>query len=251
MGKPNIKLNYWPSIPSEDNHQPDSSTTFVLHGFNVDDEGAGTTDVLIPYIINREKFHSVVDIDYGEFGLLDVIKYNRTVAQRLHYETSQLTCNSKRYAIGHSNAGAIILEAARQGAEFDAVLLINPALPRDTIFPACMGRVIIIHTEHDVPTAVARYCGFIPFLGVFVPSAWGDMGRVGAVWNAQSVDTYAALTYNVNMSAILGGHSHFFAKDIAAVWVTPCLNVLYGKPHTTPQLLQQIVLDYEANLSIL
>ena len=74
-------------------------------------------------------------------------------------------------AIGHSNGCAVIERAARYGAKFKHVTLINPALDNDRVILGA-GTVNVWYSPHDVATLLA---GFLPW------HPWGSQGRDGYV----------------------------------------------------------------------
>jgi len=87
--------------------------------------------------------------------------------------------------------------------EFKTLLLINPALNVDTVFPPNIEQVIVVHTEEDVPTRVARWFDRIPFIGLIIPNAWGAMGAYGYEGSDPRV-------MNIDLTGVLHGHSDLF-----------------------------------------
>jgi len=74
-------------------------------------------------------------------------------------------------AIGHSNGCHIInTSLARHEAPFSQVIYIAPALDTDTPLPPQVQRCLVIWSDTDWPTKIARW---IPFSG------WGAMGSKG------------------------------------------------------------------------
>lgn len=178
---------------------------FLVHGFNVRDEGANSIDRLIPYITT--KHGRIEQFDYGWTGMIDILRNNKKYASQLAKLQAKTYCH-EGLAIGHSNGCAIVCEAARQGAKFKRVLLINPAMPVDYKFSDNIGEVLVVYTKHDLPTKAARWGNRIPFLRWFVPDAWGAMGAMGA--------KNAAL--NFDMSDTIKGHSDIFTNVNMHVW---------------------------------
>ena len=174
--------------------------TFLVHGFNVTDGGADTVERIRPYL---NEYGSVKAIKYGWFGLLSVIFRNKSVAAKLADEVQKQWYNN--FVVGHSNGCAIIVEAMRQGACFDAMLLINPALKPDTVFPEGVKNIYVIHTHHDKPTMTAQILDKIPGIGLIIPNAWGSMGAVGYTGNDPRVE-------NIDMTWHLEGHSDIFSS---------------------------------------
>lgn len=177
---------------------------FLVHGYNVKDGGEATIDQLLPALDKAPCFP--IEYDYGYTGMMDILKHNKDYASELR--DISINFEDEQFAIGHSNGCAIIVEAARQGAEFKRVLLINPALQVDTKFPDTIGEVLVVHTKHDVPTRAARWGNRIPFLRWFVPPAWGAMGAKGG--------THAH--YNYNLSEFIFGHSAVFNSTNMPLW---------------------------------
>ncbi len=201
-----------------------NSITYLLHGFNVRDGGDHSTGRLLPYLRAKAVGH-VMPIRYGWFGLLSVIFKNKKVAKKVVNSEKRLMNYSKNgafYGVGHSNGCAILVEAARQGAKFECLYLINPALKVDTVFPASIKRVIVIHTKHDVPTRAARMLDRVPLLQLIVPNAWGAMGARGYKGGDERVT-------NLDLSGILDGHSDIFQHDILKVLGPAIAEGLYEK----------------------
>lgn len=136
----------------------------LLHGFNVSDEGEKTVGQLAPYL-ERAGFPSVKRVRYGWLGLLGVRALNGRFARII----ADLT-EPGDIVIGHSNGCAIAFEAARLGAPFGQMVLINPALDDDVQFPPQIGRIHVWHSPSDSPVFIAK---FLPW------HAWGDLGADG------------------------------------------------------------------------
>lgn len=177
--------------------------TYLLHGFNVTDGGADTVEKLRPFLREHPKQTLVKSWKYGWFGLVSVLFKNAKVAKHLNEAHEQVYPYVPSYAVGHSNGCAILLRAANMGMEFKTLLLINPALNVDTKFPANIGQVIVVHTEDDVPTRVARWFDRIPFIGLIIPNAWGAMGAYGYEGSDPRV-------MNIDLTGVLKGHSDLF-----------------------------------------
>ena len=168
----------------------------LVHGYNVKDPKY-TVGKLKPYVDTPFVF------DYGWFSLISVLLYNKREAKRLKVVTSGYE-GSTVYA--HSNAAAIAVESARQGARIKLLICINPALKCKTFFPESIERVIVIHTKHDRPTRAARFFDKVPFIQLLVPNSWGAMGAKGARLDDDRV-------FNWDLSDRLAGHSDFFKDD--------------------------------------
>lgn len=190
--------------------------TYLVHGFNVSDNGEGTVKKLIPYV---NKHSRALNWSYGKFGLLDVLFKNRKVAKSLANHTKWPDLH-KKYAIGHSNGCAIIVESARQGAEYECVLLINPALNIDTYFPESIKKIVVVYTRNDKVTLLARFVDSLPFFGWFIKDTWGAMGTYGYTGNDPRVK-------NLDLTNHLDSHSDLFAGHNIRTLSSEILHWLY------------------------
>lgn len=170
----------------------------LLHGFNVSDGGASTTDTLVPYI-KRAGF-SVRQHDYGWFGLLQVRFLNNRVAQTVK-EATQVG----DIGIGHSNGCAILAEAADRGAPFEGLILINPALEQGRIIAPQVKWIHVYHNRDDKPVKLTGWLDYLPWnWGRGHP--WGAMGNTGFTGNDDRYLNIDCAKYNVS------GHSDVFRK---------------------------------------
>lgn len=168
----------------------------LVHGFNTSDPQE-TVGKLQAYLEQSFLFN------YGWFGLMSVLLYNKREAKKLK---SIIDSDQDNVVYAHSNGCAIAVEAARQGAKIKTLICINPALKCNTVFPGTIERVLVIHTKHDRPTKAASFFDKIPLIQLIVPNAWGAMGAKG-----HSIDDKRVT--NWNLSALLKGHSEFFEKE--------------------------------------
>jgi len=175
--------------------------TFLVHGFNVRDEGRGTVNRLRCFLTSSSK---VSNFKYGWIGLLGALFKNSRIA--LHLKQLSFTEPGRKYAIGHSNGAAIIAAAINKGARFETVLLINPALKVNTKFGKSVKHIVVIYTNHDIPTRMARFFDNVPVLSLLVPNAWGAMGAVGYKGEDNRV-------LNMNLTDVLDSHSDLFDTD--------------------------------------
>lgn len=170
---------------------------FLIHGFNVHDPER-SVGKLKKYLDNHFMF------EYGWRELISVMLLNKRDAKELKLIIE--ACNDKAVIFAHSNGCAIAVESAKQGANIDTLVCINPALKCNTVFPDTIKRIIVIHTKHDKATKAARFFDKIPFIQIFIPNAWGAMGAKGH----KVIDKRVK---NWDLSARLDGHSDFFEDD--------------------------------------
>ncbi len=135
----------------------------LCHGFNVRDGGKGTTDSLRGLV--EACGHTVLEADYGLFGLFAVRYFSDNIASVVAGMTPKGSVG-----VGHSNGCNILLQAAEQGASFDKLIFINPALDNDFIVPEQVKSVAVICNNED---NVVQLSKFIPF------HRWGNAGKVG------------------------------------------------------------------------
>lgn len=136
---------------------------YLVHGFNVKDGGAGTTDRFIPLM--EERGHQYYEIDYGWMGLAGVRMCNKRIAKA----ASRLV-QPGSIGIGHSNGCAILMRMAEYGAPFDGLILINPALDKDRELPEHINWANVYHNRGDKPVKGAKFLPGHP---------WGEMGNTG------------------------------------------------------------------------
>lgn len=167
----------------------------LVHGFNVRDSGAGSTDLLKPPL--EASGYVVSEFDYGWIGLLGAKVGAKRRAQALHSRHS-----SAYYAIGHSNGCALIWRAAWLGS-FNVVVLLNPALDRDVQWPPHLSGIHVYHTFGDMPTKLATY---IP--GV----VWGSMGCRGALGGDHRIHNHRMDSPDLDPAVRISSHSGIFGE---------------------------------------
>lgn len=170
---------------------------FLIHGFNVDDGGAGTTDRLRPYF--ESNGYEVVEQDYGWRGLLGVRLHNDRSAARLVAEAMP-----GDIAVGHSNGAAIIHAATHAGARLTGVVYINPALDRDLAPGPSVLWADVYYSPSDK---------VVPWARLLIGHAWGDMGRTGYRGNDKRVRSWNLETAFGRMPTAIG-HSTIFRDDL-------------------------------------
>ncbi len=143
---------------------------WLIHGFNVSDSGAGTTDRLNKYVSSRG--NHAREFDYGWIGLLGARFGNRRIATRLvdAVLTDDEELDPRPIGIGHSNGCAILHMASHMGAPFKKLIYINPALNKDAVPGKQVEEVHIWHSPSD---KAVRFARFLPW------HTWGEMGATG------------------------------------------------------------------------
>ncbi len=177
--------------------------TFLVHGINCIDKGSDTVMQVAPHLA---EFSTIINHSYGRIGPIGAHFKNKGIARKLVSGVDFYNFENS-YAVGHSNGCAIILQALRQGAKFKAILLINPALNINAVFPPGDYTITVIHTKHDKVVKAARFLDAIPFIGWAIPNIWGAMGALGYIGNDSRVE-------NLDWSVFLEGHSCVFKPEI-------------------------------------
>lgn len=147
----------------------------LIHGFNVRDEGENSIDRLKPML--REAGYRVEDFDYGFLGLMMVRFRTKFIAKMLHQFS-----NPEDIIIGHSHGCAITAKAMENGAKFDKVVFIHPALDKNWKIPTIFSarRITVFYSEKDIATWSAMLLRWISPLRLFKKKHfWGAMGSVG------------------------------------------------------------------------
>jgi hypothetical protein len=158
-------------------------TSVVLcHGFNVRDGGKDTTDSLRE--LTEACGYTVLEADYGLTGLFAVRFFSDNIASVIAGMTPE-----DSIGVGHSNGCNVLLQAAEQGASFDKLIFINPALDNDFNVPSQVKSVAVICNSDD---GVVQMSKFIPF------HRWGNAGRVGYKGEDERVETYKFKTESDN-----------------------------------------------------
>lgn len=136
---------------------------FLLHGFNVTDGGAATTDQFAPLL--RDVGYEPVQLDYGWTGLVGVRLCNGKLARWL----ARLS-RPGDVVLAHSNGCAVAAKAVDYGAELSGLVFLNPALDRDWAPGPAVQWWHVYYNARDPWTAAARWLPWHP---------WGAMGHDG------------------------------------------------------------------------
>lgn len=179
----------------------------LLHGFNVRDGGAATTDTLQPYF--RLRGWDVVQHDYGWVGLIGLRFRNEDVVGRM-----LKVVKPGDVVVAHSNGCLITHQLAREGAQLGAVVCIQPALRRDCTWPESLP-VLCVYNDKDWVVQLGRIWGRLSSaLTPFKPHGWGAAGRYGFTAGQRNVENW-----NTNHGQFpVTGHSEIFQPLSRAYW---------------------------------
>lgn len=137
------------------------SNLILCRGFNEPDIDRAVIDNLKPFLKN----HKIQDANYGDFKFIGVRFFNDNVSGVV---AGMAIADS--IGVGHSNGCAILVRAAARTNNIKRLIFINPALDRDTVFPASLERIDVFHNQYDFVVTASRLLRF---------HEWGDMGNVG------------------------------------------------------------------------
>ena len=140
-----------------------NNKVYLIHGFNVKDDGAATTGAITDML--RADGFDVTEIHYGFFHRMRVRLCNKGLA---HVIADLVEPGST--CIAHSNGGTLAYLACEFGAPFKNVSLVNPALDKNLALASQVENVQVWYAPHDKWTGLAKW---IP------NSLWGMQGRVG------------------------------------------------------------------------
>lgn len=191
-------------------------TTRVIHGFNIRDGGAATVARLVPYLSGP-----VVMVTYGP-GKLPFITPRLIVLRRTNREAAEAIMTQVKegdFLIAHSNGALIAWEIAQRmdmaNTPLGGVVVINPALRRDTIWPVTLP-VLCMANSTDWIVQLGRVWSRLVSLGGLNFHGWGAAGRYGFSRGQKLVTTiftdYTAWDYPVK------GHSGVFGAEVVKFW---------------------------------
>jgi hypothetical protein len=186
----------------------------LVHGFNVRDGGAGTTDKLIPLVESLGL--NPVQHDYGWLDFFGVLRKNKDIA----LEIKEQLVDHDDIGIGHSNGCPILVKALLQGAKFSVLILINPALDKNYEFPGDVKEIHVFHNDNDLAVVGAKWLRKSVFWRD--DFLWGEMGNTG----------YQGGDSRVTNHAFANGHSDVFSsRMISDLFVKVSLIINKAKLH--------------------
>ena len=151
-----------------------SKIFYLVPGFNVWDQGKKTVAKFKEPIEARG--HAAKVLPYGWTGLAGV----RLCDQKLAMVLAALSEPGTIF-LGHSNGCAIGSFAADNGAPFEGMIFINPALDRTWRPPEQVKWLHVYYNKHDWATFVAAG---------LVAHRWGAMGHLGPDYDDARVKVY-------------------------------------------------------------
>lgn len=172
-------------------------TTWVVHGFNVWDGGEGSVGALLPFI-DDGRLHS-----YGWTGLVGLPCANSRAVRSLLE-----TIEPGDSIVAHSN-GSLIAWQTAQIVPLSAVVCINPALRRDTVWPDSLP-TLCLHNSTDWVVQLGRVWGRLTDWDGVKAAGWGAAGRYGFTQGQDNVKNWdTAAPY---WGRPVAGHSGMFKE---------------------------------------
>lgn len=191
----------------------------LLHGYNVSrpEDNVGE---LIPTLKNYGI--EPVLLNYGELNLIDLRPRNNTVARLL-----KEIAKPGDILITHSNGAAIAYEAAMKYdlAELKALIMFNPALNTEFVFPnATSDKIVVMHNKTDAPVLVSKLWRTItkisPLSINYGGHLWGAAGRDGF----KRRERYTAhIDMSQGENAVKGHSAQFRPPEVADYWMRKAL----------------------------
>ena len=186
-------------------HHMQQQRVILVHGFNVSDDGKGTTG-RIASLFRKYDRYEVAEFSSGWRGLLGVRVSNKRRAQQLAKEV-----RAGDILIGHSDGCNLIDMALHELSSLHKAkvgcVYFNPALDRDTALSPIVSKCIVFHTESDKIVWLSRWLAFHP---------WGEMGMKG--YRATRTSLHDKRYQNISYESLNHhrlGHSGIFKDPIA------------------------------------
>lgn len=148
-------------------------TAHLVHGFNVTDGGANTTDKLRPHFEARGFRVVEHDTAWGHSLIRNLLSVRFGNAKRSEALAQKI--KSGDLLVGHSNGCLLISMACWLLAQLEEtagvrVVLFNPAMDVDTPLSPVISNALVFHTKSDRTVWSAR---------LLRGHRWGEAGRVG------------------------------------------------------------------------
>lgn len=141
-----------------------------VHGIRVSDGGQRS---LAPVLDCFEKKGYDVDLlDYGRVGVL-------TNRFRLNSSVKELKKLEPDVTIAHSNGNVIVYHACRDGMKLNTHVAYQPAMRRDTVWPASIDRIVTLYNKGDWAVRFGRAWTWTNPVSWFYPHDWGSAGAHG------------------------------------------------------------------------
>jgi len=181
-------------------------TVHLLHGFNISDGGENTIRKLEPYIGGDEKAY-----DFGWTGVIGLRCANKKAVRHI-----APNLQPGDVLIGHSNGALICWTLAiEHHQKLAGIILINPALRKDTVWPEGL-RVLCIHNKTDWVVQLGRMWSRLVSLGGLNFHGWGAAGRVGFTARQPLVTNWDSATGMI--CDPVKGHSGLFRLPQLESW---------------------------------
>ncbi len=180
----------------------------IIHGFNVRDGGKESIDKIINPLKELCPEANIIEADYGWLGFFGVRFFTNWIAKN---KIAPLIPDGAT-VICHSHGAVMALKTVYYGAKIKNLVLINPALDKDTQFPCSIEKILVYANEDDWIVSASMIRPFLP---------WGEMGRTGYIGYDERVQNiFTKPVFRVS------GHSDIFNRPY--VLTMDILNRLYN-----------------------
>lgn len=186
------------------------SKVHLIHGFNVSDGGEKSILRLAPHL--ERLGLPYIAHNYGWVGPLLLRWHNAQTIREI-----KDSIEPGDVLIGHSNGALICWELVQAGAPVSAVVCIQPAMRRDTLWPEDID-VLCLYNKRDWAVTFGRIWG--RFASVARPwkgrHGWGAAGRHGFTAGQKRIT-------NIDTCPLLScldacGHSRIFKTPPIRLW---------------------------------
>lgn len=138
-------------------------TLYLLHGLHTRDPHSSIGKLAWYVSPERDGLHPVI-LHYGYLIALLANFVNWVIARHL-----AKSMEKGSIGVGHSNGCTLLFEISKK-VEMTGLVLVNPALDADVVFPLSLKFIHVYWSPKDDVTWLSQ---FVPF------SDWGKMGTVG------------------------------------------------------------------------
>lgn len=185
-------------------------TVYLFHGI-LNDNGKESTDKLKPFLYDVG--FSVVEVDYGYIGLGSVRPVNDAVSRAVAAMAEPYS-----YAVGHSNGCVLIHSATHQGAHFEKIVYINPAL-ESSLAPSLLCKNCFVYHSRDDAT--------VDYAKLAIGHYGGNMGCTGYAGKDLRVK-------NINLNELLSvdvlknAHNAVFHEPNLSIFADDVIHQLFS-----------------------
>ena len=155
-----------------------SKFVHTIHGIHTSEGKKSTPATLVPLL--EQAGHACYPHDYGYVFAITARFINQGIAKKY----APLIADGD-IIIAHSNGCDIVRRMLKKGIKPEGIILLQPALDKDTEFPAGDYWIKVFHNDDD---KIVWWSKWLPFR-----HPYGEMGKVGYVGNDPRVSNFDTL----------------------------------------------------------